>query len=401
MSISTTVTTFDSRRFFDKAFVYGVQHGIISAERQTMIQADLAKGMVQIANYFGTAYLRPDLELAIIRITNLISIYLEDHAQGDVQVAAQSLQNNSLLSHSKQGADMLRRLHSQPKETLLLQYGAASTEEQQSFLNEMSRESQISWPEYKAELARGQAIQNLLDLGFWLAKKLKLASEEICDAEQLINTAMLLILAPKAAMKLPKRSEFDTLLKAVKPKKVSENPERFALFFSDAPTKIEQIAQTEMDRFIAQEWPKIRSNQLNLAHYYLHGGIDAISDYDAAIAKNWQRISHNDDNSVIATLFLLVATGQPVKSAMLKREASAMVQALRENGLNNAAVIEFIEQHVPVELREELTDFWLNDLKEDADTALANKDPEFPDLYMERAFKYLQNNCNTTWKGRS
>ncbi|MGL4995045.1 MAG: hypothetical protein ACRC6G_02585, partial [Deefgea sp.] len=78
-----------------------------------------------------------------------------------------------------------------------------------------------------------------------------------------------------------------------------------------------------------------------------------------------------------------------------------MVKALREKGLNSALVAEFIENHVPVEQREELTDFWENDLKEEADTALANKDPEFPDEFMERAFKYLLKNCSTTWKGRS
>ena len=93
---TTSIAAFDQRRFFDKALSFGVAQGIISAEKLATIEADLAKGMVQIANYFGTAYLRPDLELSVIRMTNLISLYLEDHAQGDLQIAAQSLQRNKI-----------------------------------------------------------------------------------------------------------------------------------------------------------------------------------------------------------------------------------------------------------------------------------------------------------------
>jgi len=398
---ATSIAAFDQRRFFDKALSFGVAQGIISAEKLATIEADLAKGMVQIANYFGTAYLRPDLELSVIRMANLISLYLEDHAQGDLQIAAQSLQKNTLLSHSKNGADMLRRLHAMPRDTLLLKDGAASAEEQQSFLNEMSGEERISWPQYQADLARGQALKDKIELGFWLAKKLRLGNEDICDAEQLISSVMLLVLVPDAKIKLPSRKEFNLLIKAAKAKKTVYNPDRFELFFSDAPILIKRTAHAEMEHFLAHELPKIRSNSFNLESFFLDGGINEISDYDAAIAKNWQRLSQDGDNAVIATLFLLVATEQPVKSAMLKREAIAMVKALREKGLNSALVAEFIENHVPVEQREELTDFWENDLKEEAETALANKDPEFPDEYMERAFKYLLKNCSTTWKGRS
>ncbi|MGL4995426.1 MAG: hypothetical protein ACRC6G_04565, partial [Deefgea sp.] len=366
---NTHIAAFDQRRFFDKALSFGVAQGIISTEKLSTIQADLAKGMVQIANYFGTAYLRPDLELSVIRMTNLISIYLEDHSQGDLQIAAQSLQKNTLLSHSKNGADMLRRLHAMPRDTLLLKDGPASLEEQQSFLNEMSGEERISWPQYQADLARGQALKDKIELGFWLAKKLRLSSEDICDAEQLICSVMLLIFAPDGKVKLPSRKEFNLLIKAAKAKKTVYNPDRFELFFNDAPIVIRRTAHAEMEHFLAHELPKIRSNSFNLESFFLDGGINEISDYDAEIAKNWHCISQDGDNAVIATLFLLVATEQPIKSAMLKREATSMVKALREKGLNSALVAEFIENHVPVEQREELTDFWENDLKEEADTA--------------------------------
>ena len=50
---STTLATIDLRPFFEKAVRYGVTHEIISSARLQCLQEDLAKGMVQIANYFG------------------------------------------------------------------------------------------------------------------------------------------------------------------------------------------------------------------------------------------------------------------------------------------------------------------------------------------------------------
>ena len=58
------VSLFDARPFFEKALVYGVQHGILDAARLETMCNDAPKGMVQIARYFGTEFLRPDLEKA-------------------------------------------------------------------------------------------------------------------------------------------------------------------------------------------------------------------------------------------------------------------------------------------------------------------------------------------------
>ena len=84
-----------------------------------VIQEDFSKGIVQIANYFGTAHLRPELELALHRMVNLISLYLEDMSGGDLQIAAASLRDKTFLSHSKAGSDMLKRLHAMPDSTLI------------------------------------------------------------------------------------------------------------------------------------------------------------------------------------------------------------------------------------------------------------------------------------------
>jgi hypothetical protein len=51
------VSLFDARPFFEKALVYGVQHGILDQTRLDTLCSDAPKGMVQIARYFGTEFL--------------------------------------------------------------------------------------------------------------------------------------------------------------------------------------------------------------------------------------------------------------------------------------------------------------------------------------------------------
>src|SRR4051812_13358439 len=102
---ASTVSLFDGRPFFEKALRHGVQHGIIDDARLAAMHEEAAKGMVQIARYFGTEFLRPDLEQARARIVNMVSLFLEDSSEGDLPTAARSLRENSLLSRSKGGSE--------------------------------------------------------------------------------------------------------------------------------------------------------------------------------------------------------------------------------------------------------------------------------------------------------
>ena len=74
----------DSRAFFEKALAHGLQHGILDAATLDAIHAEAPKGMVQIARYFGSEFLRPELEKARERMVNLISLYLQDSCEGDL-----------------------------------------------------------------------------------------------------------------------------------------------------------------------------------------------------------------------------------------------------------------------------------------------------------------------------
>jgi hypothetical protein len=54
-----SLAIFDGAAFFEKTLAYGIAHGILSEEKLDAIQNDAPKGMVQIARYFGSEFLRP------------------------------------------------------------------------------------------------------------------------------------------------------------------------------------------------------------------------------------------------------------------------------------------------------------------------------------------------------
>ena len=84
----SAVALHDARPFFEKALHHGVQHGLIGPGKLDAIRAEAPKGMVQIARYFGSEYLRPELEKARDRLVNLVSLHLEHASGGDLRKAA-------------------------------------------------------------------------------------------------------------------------------------------------------------------------------------------------------------------------------------------------------------------------------------------------------------------------
>ena len=116
-SSPASVSIYDARPFFEKALHYGVQHGIIDAQKLEQICVEAPKGMVQIARYFGSEFLRPEIEKARERMVNLVSLYLETSCQNDLRQAAESLRDHSFLSRSKGGSDMLKTLIAMPQKT--------------------------------------------------------------------------------------------------------------------------------------------------------------------------------------------------------------------------------------------------------------------------------------------
>ena len=407
----TGLTAFDGRPFFDKALHHGVKQGIISTTRLNAIEADFAKGIVQIANYFGTAYLRPDLELAVRRMVYLMSLYLEDVSAGELSVAAASLRDKSLLSHSKGGSDMLKRLQAMPDSSLMLGH-TASPDSQRAYLDDKTAANPLTLAEYRAERAVRQLSQDTIDFSLWLAKKMGVARDGFDDAEALIRSAMLVVFVDKAALTLPTRSAFVQLVKAAKRAQAKLDQARFQAFFENAPARFQHLARRAMDRFIEQDLPQIRAAD-NTADKLLYGDTaqpyfvsesldEDVSEYDRLVAKEWHRVTRgeSDDPQVLATVFLFLATGLPPKSSMLLKDAKEVTRIFRSSGFDSQAVLGFIDLHAPESLRADLRRAWTDDIKREAEERLADTDPNWPDSYMERALECLHGMCRATWKSR-
>ncbi|MHB0917028.1 MAG: hypothetical protein ACYC1G_04590 [Thiobacillus sp.] len=409
--MATALTTFDNRPFFDKALRYGVAQDLIPPGRLQSLQEEFSKGIVQIANFFGTAHLRPELELALHRMVNLVSLYLEDMSEGDLQIAAASLRDKTLLSHSKAGSDMLKRLHAMPDSTLV-DRGPVSAERQRAYLDDKTASDTIPLAEYRSELALRQTMRNTIDFAFWLAKTMGIARDDIDDAEPLIRSAMLVIFVDQAELKLPTRTAFVRLFKSAKNPKAKLNQDRLKAFLREAPTEFQQLAGGAMDRFIERDLPQIRAASSTAdkllysdagENYFISESVDDdVREYDRLVAKEWDRVTRGeaDDPAVVATVFFFVATGLPPKASMLLREAKDVIGVFRSGGFDPQAVIKFVDDHAPEAIREELQKFWTAELKPEAEEQLSDLDPNWPDTHMERALEYLRKTCRVTWKAR-
>ena len=407
----TSLATVDNRPFFDKALQSGVTQGIITPDRLQSLQDEFSKGIVQIANFFGTAYLRPELELALRRMVNLVSLHLEDLSGGDIQVAAASLRDKTLLSHSKAGSDMIKRLHAMPDSTLIIG-NPVSVENQRAYLDEKTASDTASLAEYHAELTKRLDNQNTIDFAFWLARNMGASRNDIDDADSLIRSAMLVFFANPAELKIPTRTDFVRLVKAAKSTKAKFNDTRLRNMLKEAPTEFQRLAQHAMERFIKMDLPRIRASS-NTADKLLYGDSDVmyfvnesldddVREYDRLVAKEWDRVTKGeaDDPAVVATVLFFVATGLPPKASMLLREAKAVIQHFRTKGFDSQAVIQFIDDHAPEAIREDLQKAWTDDLRREAEEQLNDSDPNWPDAHMERALEYVRKTCAVTWKAR-
>lgn len=410
---SSAVATVDSRPYFEKVLAYGLAEGIISPSRLEIILADGPKGIVQIANHFGTAHLRTDLENARDRMVNLISLYLEDSSGGDLQMAALALRDKSFLSLSKGGSDMLKMLHAMPDSNLIGGY-KAPPEEQKNFLNDKTFAAPLTVQQYREERALRAACQQQIALAGWLGKKLGLSPDDLDSvvADTVIRSALLVLFVNDATLEIPGRTGLAKLLQAACKPSAKFDEARLSAFIASAPEDFQAAIRQAMRLFINETVPALRAGGKS-ADALLHGeaagdyffnesATEDIGEYDQLVAKEWHRVTKGDgdDPNVVATLFLLIATGFAPKASLLQREAKEVIQSFRQAGFKSKAVIDYIDLQAPHEMRDDLKELWLADLKPEAEIHLADLDPEMPDSHMERALRYIQTTCQCSWKGR-
>ncbi|MGE5470421.1 MAG: hypothetical protein ACM3X0_06455 [Bacteroidota bacterium] len=410
--MNNSLSIVDDRPFFEQAVRYGLQYGLLDQAAIDRMAADGPKGIVQIADHFGTAYLRTDLESAVVRIANLISLYLEDVANGDLRLAAVSLRDNSFLSHSRGGSEMLKRLQAMPMDTSLAPRRAEPAA-QKDFVNERTLAFPLSVASYREQVRQGQANQMRIDFARWLARQMQATPEEYesFSAEEIVRSAMLVLYAGGGkSSELPSKSQFVKLIETLRKPSFKAKPAVLDAFLREAPAAFDEMTRSAMQEFVAVTLPRLRALERSpdeMLHAEAQGAIfvreapeEDVVAYDKLVARDWVRITKGeaDDPAVLATIFLSIATGHPPKAAALLKDAKSIVAAYRTNGFDASAVLAFIDQHAPFEQREDLKAMWLHDLQPDAEIHLADNDPQMPDAYMERALGYFRKNCVAAWK---
>ena len=416
-SAPSALALHDSRAFFEKALAHGLQHGILDAATLAAIHEEAPRGIVQIARYFGSEFLRPELEKAHVRMVNLVSLHLQEESGGDLAAAAQLLRAHSLLSRSKAGSDLLRRLIALPDST---HFALNGSDEAQTPL--LARWSLRSHADYRAEFERRSHIARSVDAALWLAGRYGLDAEDLeeggADAESVIRAALLWrALAPRstewptaaalrkallARQKAPaatgeaaKKTAKKTTKKTTGTGAESASVEMPTLTLPPAlPAALRPAVQAQCDAVRADGALLLQAGSARLrtllratgslrARYFLQddplaevddhhrefadagGAEDAFDDplategAPAPGSKAWERATQSQtDEHALLTLWVSLAAGTPKKTLLTEKGAAALLRKIQKTGFDAGLASAFISDHAPQALRASYLALW-------------------------------------------
>ena len=382
----STVSLFDARPFFEKALAYGVQHSIISHDRIEAMGQEAPKGMVQIARYFGSEFLRPELEQARTRLVNLVSLHLEHSSGGDLQLAAHALCEHSLLSRSKAGADLLKALIVMPQNSHFgMNEGGGFTDEH---IPQLAKWSLRALADYQAELAQRSAVALVLDAATWLAQRLGVEAEDLQDAgkdaEAVIRTALLLAALKRTEM--PDWARFENLIVDLR-KKHSAGQTSVGRPTASAKTLAIALPKNLPEAFVPvvaavrasvlADLPKILDPGLAVRklfdqtpsfigrYFWIEDSLSEVDHFDRNVSAAWHKATAgHEDEGALLTLFLCVAAVASPKTLLTEKSAAALLRKIRKTGLQPALASGFIAEHAPQQHQHAYQALWASFLEE-------------------------------------
>jgi hypothetical protein len=389
------LAVFDERPFFERALAFGVRAGILADEKIAAIVDDGPKGMLQIAEYFGTQYLRPNIDEARERIVNLVSLFLEEQSGGDLEKAARSLRDGTFLSHSRGGSEMLKSLWAMPEDA---SFGIMIKQSQKTFLADWSLRSSADYRQARAER---QDYQQTIDAALWFAERLGVPADDISTvaSESIIRTALLLHLAGGTAASLPNAAEFVGLLAQLRENGIAAKGRKsLAAVLKLLPEAYKKVARRELHKLENDDLPRIldASQAINKLIpkleplYFLRDfDLEEASQFSAGVSQDWQKITAGkvDDNSLL-TIFLCLAADTPPRAALSKAAARTLIGKIRKAGLQRQPALAFIRAFAPYAMQDDLEALW-NEIFPELESALI--DPA--DASGSQALAYLKENC--------
>jgi hypothetical protein len=407
--MAQSLSLFDARPFFEKALVFGVQNGIIDAAKLEAIQTDAPKGMVQIARYFGTEFLRPELERAKDRLVNLVSMNLELHSNGDLRKAAELLRDNSFLSRSKASSDMLKALIAMPQNSHFgMNERGGFTDDQIPVLAEWTLRPLT---DYRAELALRQTVAVEVDAALWIADYLGMDADELAeeapDAEAVIRTALLVWAAKQTQM--PDWTAFQKIIAALRKRAataIATNKAEATRVPSlpvpkNLPAEYKTVVQAVRESVLA-DMPKLLDASLAARklfaqtpaflgrYFWLEDMVEEINHFDREASAAWNKVTggHSDDGSLL-TLFLCIAAGSSPKTLLTEKAAATLIRKIRKSGLKSTLAEQYIADHAPAQHQSDYLRTWSHFLEDVQATLESDHDYELHD-----ALALLRRECN-------
>lgn len=399
----STVSLYDARPFFEKALVHGTKNGTIPPEKIAAMHADAPKGIVQIARYFGSEFLRPELEKAKDRMVNLVSLHLEHSTGGDLQQAAELLRDHSFLSRSKAGADMLKALIAMPQNSHfgMNGYGGFTNND----IPNLAKWALRPLADYQQQLALRSQVALVMEAAMWLAEALGQAPSDLeasgADAEAVIRTALLC--AHLKLSKMPDWPAFEKAILALRKPRVASKTAKTAAAKTTAgkttattatgptialpkqlPARFKPVVEPLCASVVA-DLPKLLDVGLPVAKLFhqtpafvgrYHWTEDMVMDvdhFDRAVSSAWQKATagHQDDGSLL-TLFLCVAAGSKPKTLLTERSAVALLRKIRQSGLKPELAVAYIRDHAPEQHKPDYTTLWAHFMEEAQPTLLSD-----------------------------
>ena len=397
----SVVALFDDRPFFEKAVAYGVQHGVLDQTKLDAIQTDAPKGMVQIARYFGSEFLRPELEKAKDRIVNMVSLTLQIQSGGDLRKAAEHLREHSFMSRSKAASDMLKALIVMPQNTHfgMNEHGGFSDKH----IPQLAKWSLCNLADYQAELAKRQQVAHVIDAAIWMADQLGLHADDLeeagCDAEAVIRTALLA--AATKHKDMPDWVAFQKIIATLRKPSATKTinlvaPKNLPVEFKTAVEHVRLSVEADLPKILdsAITCQKLFNQTPAFVgrYFWVEDGLSEVDHFDRQTSAAWTKATggHSDDSSLL-TLFLCIATGSTGKTLLTEKTATTLIRKIRKSGVKPELATAFIQANAPAEHQDDYIAMWEAFIDESLVTLESDHDYKLHD-----ALSLLRRECNVT-----
>ncbi|MBC7698748.1 MAG: hypothetical protein H7Z70_10335, partial [Bacteroidia bacterium] len=328
-----SLASYDNAPFFEKVFKYAVQYRFIDEAKIDEIVNDAATGTIQIAEYFGTSsHLSANLEDAKNRMVNLVSLYLEDITDGDLDKAAQLLKEKPFRSLSRGGSQLLKTLYALPEDN---HFGTSRFESETEFIKKCLVNG-ITVTKYRQTLKSCAQFDQEIKFAGWLVNKfgasLNTFNHLFTPAEHVIRTSLLSLAygAKKIGSKVafPDENGLFEIFTSIRKEWAFLGDVTYSnKFLDELPDTFVTYAQETLLSIKNDDFPKIVNQSTPLAsifadlkvrkYFYLHDALGKVSNFDKLLAEEWFSVTNGtEDDALLLTLFLCVASGLAPKTEL-------------------------------------------------------------------------------------